>query len=70
MDALVWSLEHPDRIRSLCRYDRGVRDYVIDLLGRLGDLRAGDVLRRFVDDPDVGEAAAAAVRAIETRAIA
>lgn len=70
MDVLIWSLEHPDRTRSLCQHDHGVRDYVIDLLGRIGDRRAADVLRRFVDEPGLGEAAAAAVRAIETRAMA
>ena len=67
VDVLIWSLEHPDRIRSLCRYDHGVRDYLVDVLGRIGKHRAAEVLRRFVDDPAVGEAAAAAVRAIETR---
>lgn len=70
IDALTRSLEHPDRIRSLCRYNHGVLGHVVDVLGRIGDDRAAEVLRRFVDDPAVGEAAAAAVRAIEARAIA
>ncbi len=70
MDALLWSLEHPDQVRSLCRYDRDVSGYVIEVLGEIGDRRAADVLRRFVDDPAVGQAAVAAVRAIEARAIA
>jgi hypothetical protein len=37
---------------------------------RLRDRRAADVLCRFADDPDVGEAAAVAVQSIEARAIA
>ncbi|MGH2744993.1 MAG: HEAT repeat domain-containing protein, partial [Thermoleophilaceae bacterium] len=70
IDALVWSVEHPDDIRSLPRYDHGVRAHVIGLLGRIGERRASDALRRLADDPDVGEVAAAAVRAIENRALA
>ncbi len=70
MDALLWSLEHPNQVRSLFRHDRGIRVYLIEVLGRIGDHRAADVLRRFVDDPAVGEAAVATVRTIEARAIA
>jgi hypothetical protein len=70
VDALVWSLEHLDQTRSLCRWDHDLARHVISVLGQLGDRRAGDALRRFVDDAGVGEAAAAAVRAIEQRAIA
>lgn len=69
IDALVWAVEHPEDIRSLPRYDHGVRAHVIGLLGRIGGRRAADVLRRLADDPEVGEAAAAAVRAIENRAL-
>jgi hypothetical protein len=69
VDVLVWGLEHLHHVRSLCRYDHRRDSYVIDLLGRLGDRRAADVLRRFADDPDVGEAAAAAIRSIEARAV-
>lgn len=70
VDGLVWSLEHPDRVRSLCRFDHGWRRRVVDLLSRLGDRRAADMLRRLANDPEVGEAAGAAVRAIEARAVA
>lgn len=69
VDVLVWSLEHPDRVRSLCRFDYGWRRRVVDVLARRGDRRAADVLRRLVNDPEIGEAAVAAVRAIETRAV-
>lgn len=47
-----------------------VRGYLVDVPGQIGDHRAAHVLRRFVDDPAVGESAAAAMRAIEARAIA
>jgi hypothetical protein len=70
IDVLVWSLQHPDQVRSLCGHDLGLRSYVISMLGRLGDRRAADVLRRLADDPEDGEAAAVAVRSIETRAVA
>ena len=69
VDGLVWSLEHPDRVRSLCRFDYGWRRRVVDLLARLGDRRAADVLRRLVNDPEIGVAVGAAVRAIESRAV-
>jgi hypothetical protein len=67
LSVLTWSLEHPDRIRSLSRYDHGSREYLVGVLGRIGDRRASETLRRLIDDPTVGEAAATAVRAIETR---
>jgi hypothetical protein len=70
IDALIWAVEHPDDIRSLPSFDHGVRDHVIRLLGLLGDRRAADALRRLAEDPELGEAAAAAVRAIENRALA
>jgi hypothetical protein len=69
IDALVWTVEHPDDVRSLPRYDHGVRAHVIRVLGRLGDRRAAEALRRLADDPEVGKAAAAAVRAIENRVL-
>jgi hypothetical protein len=68
VDALVWSVEHPDQVRSVSRVDLGLRNNLTDLLGRLGDGRAAEALRRFTDDPEIGEAAANAVRAIEARA--
>ncbi|MGA9284115.1 MAG: nuclease-related domain-containing protein [Solirubrobacteraceae bacterium] len=67
LSVLIWSLEHPNRIRSLSRYDHGSRDYLVGMLGRIGDRRASEALRRLIDDPAIGEAAAAAVRAIEMR---
>jgi hypothetical protein len=37
------------------------------LLGRVGDHRAADVLRRFVNDPKLGAPAVQAIREIEAR---
>jgi|GEM_PF-6803347 len=70
LSVLIWSLEHSDRVRSLCRYDHGSREYLVGVLGQIGDRRASETLRRLIDDPTVGEAAAVAVRAIETRVMA
>jgi hypothetical protein len=69
LPVLIWSLESPDRVRSLCRYDHRGREYLVDVLGQIGDRRAAEMLRRLVDDPAVGAAAAAAARAIEARAM-
>jgi hypothetical protein len=67
--ALVWSLEHPEKLRTAFRAsftdDRG--RHIIKLLADIGDARAANVLRRFVDDPVLGEAAVEGVRAIEAR---
>jgi HEAT repeat protein len=65
--ALVWSLEHPGEVRSLGRFDHGWRSVVVSVLGELGSRSAPAVLRRLANDREVGEAAAAAVRAIEQR---
>jgi hypothetical protein len=66
--ALAVAVEHPDTLESLLRWDRGTREHAVELLGRVGDRSVTDVLRRLVDDPAVGQAAAAAVRSIEARA--
>lgn len=67
--ALIRSLEHPERLRSPFRFiwedDRARR--TVETLGRIGNGRTADVLRRFADDRSVGPAAVAAVREIEAR---
>jgi hypothetical protein len=68
VDTLVWSLEHLDALQSLGRFDHGLLDTIVELLGRFGDQRAAATLRRFTEQPAVGAAAASAVRAIEARA--
>jgi hypothetical protein len=67
VDVLIWGLENPDLVQPLVGFDRDSRPYVVGTLGRIGDPRAADALRRFVDDPALGEAAELAVRAIENR---
>jgi hypothetical protein len=69
VEVLIWSLEHPEQTRALCGWVYDLPAHIVEWLGRIGDRRAADVLRRFTGDPEVGEAAAAAVRAIEERAI-
>ncbi len=69
VDALIWSLEHPDQVRPLGRPDMDLRRDIIELLGRLGDPKTAEALRRFTGERDIGEAAATAIRAIEARAI-
>ena len=65
---LVNVLEHPEQAISIVRWDHDLRRDVVRALGRLGNRTAVEVLRRFADDPDVGESVADAVRAIEGRA--
>jgi hypothetical protein len=68
-NALIWSLDHPDQVRPLGRPDMDLRRDIIELLGRLGDPKTADALRRFADEPGIGEVATAAVRAIEERSV-
>lgn len=69
VEVLVWSLEHPDQLRSPFHFswqdDRS--RHIVEVLGRVGDARAADALRRFADDRTLGVAAAEAVREIEAR---
>ncbi|HTC60173.1 MAG TPA: nuclease-related domain-containing protein [Solirubrobacteraceae bacterium] len=67
VDTLTWSLEHPNRLRSAFGHTWGARDNTIRVLADRGDRRAAQALRGFTQDPNIGAAAAAAVRAIETR---
>lgn len=69
VDVLVWSLDHPDRLRSPFRFSREDERtrHTLELLGLIGDARAADVLRRFADDRRLGTTAVEAVREIEAR---
>lgn len=66
---LIRSLERPDRQTSFVRWphteDRARR--TIRTLADIGDARAADVLRRFVEDSQLGADAVDAVRSIELR---
>lgn len=65
---LIWTLDHPSEAASLFQGEFQLQRDVVQLLWDLGDPRARDVLRRLAGDPDVGELAAAAARAIESGA--
>lgn len=69
VEVLIWSLEHPDQIRPLCSWDHDLPACIVEWLGQIGNRRAAEVLRRFTTESGIGEAAAAAVREIEARAI-
>ncbi len=47
---------------------RGRVDFVIDTLGRVGDRETIELLKRFADDPALGENAIAAIKLIRARA--
>lgn len=70
VEVLIWSLEHHEQTRPLARWDHDLPGRIVEWLGQIGDRRAAEVLRRFTSEPGIGEAAAAAVRQIEARAIA
>lgn len=67
VEVLTWSLEHPDLLRTAFGRDWNTREHIVRVLGAHGDRQAAQALRRFTREPDIGRAAAAAVRAIETR---
>jgi hypothetical protein len=67
VDTLIWALEHPQQQRHLGPRGESSIGSVIDALGRRGGPAAAGVLRRFADDSAYAEAAASAVREIETR---
>ena len=69
IEVLIWSLEHIDQTRPLCRWDHDLPARIVEWLGQIGDRRAAEVLRRFTNEAGIGEAAAAAVRQIEARAV-
>jgi hypothetical protein len=67
-DVLIWSLEHPEGLGSCFAWSRpGRSEHTLIMLGRIGDQRAADVMRRYVNDPTVGTTAVAAIREIEAR---
>ncbi|MEX2413525.1 MAG: NERD domain-containing protein [Thermoleophilaceae bacterium] len=67
VDALVAALEHPERVRSVGGRDFDLRRDIVARLTEIGGRQAAKTLRRFADDPEIGRAAAEAVRAIEAR---
>lgn len=67
VDALVDALEHPERVRFVGGRDFDLRRDTVARLTEIGGRRAAATLRRLVDDPEIGRAAAEAVRTIEAR---
>jgi hypothetical protein len=67
IEALVDALEHPERIHSIGGRDFDLRRDIVARLTEIGDQRVAEALRRFADDPEIGQAATKAVRAIEAR---
>ena len=67
VDALIQSLNHPERMRSIGRFDFDLGREIVMALGKFGGRTAIEPLRRFTDDPDIGEAATTAVRTIQAR---
>jgi hypothetical protein len=67
VDALVAALEHPDRVQTIAGSDYGLRRDIVARLSEVGERRAADVLRRFANDPEIGESATEAIRLIESR---
>jgi HEAT repeat protein len=67
VEALIAALEHPERVETIAGHDHGLRHDITKRLADVGDRRAAEILRRFTDDPEIGEAATEAVRAIEGR---
>jgi len=41
--------------------------FVVDVLGRVGDRETIEVLKRFTNDPALGESAIASIKSIKTR---
>jgi hypothetical protein len=68
LEALIWSVEHPDQNRTVFRWDRAGLQHAITVLGELGDPRAATVLRRHAADGAEASAAIEAIRKIEMRA--
>lgn len=66
---LVDGLEHPERLRPVMRHSNPTdrSRHSIWLLGKVGEARAAEVLRRFADDSTLGSEAVVAVREIEAR---
>lgn len=62
---MQWALTHRDELREwpYSRIDR----YVVETLGRVGNAATADMLRHYVDHPDLGQSAIAAIKAIESR---
>lgn len=66
---LEWGLTNRDRLTSKFDFpDAQQRDrYIVTTLGRVGVASSAALLRAYVVDPEIGDAALASVRALENR---
>ncbi|WP_123028718.1 nuclease-related domain-containing protein [Mycolicibacterium stellerae] len=62
---MQWALTHRDELREWP--EPHIERYVVDTLGRVGNATTADMLRHYVDHPDLGQSAIAAIKAIESR---
>ena len=62
---MQWALTHRDELREWP--DPRIERYVVDTLGRVGNAATADMMRHYVDHPDLGQPAIAAIKAIESR---
>ena len=66
---LEWALNHRNQFGNPLWRAYTVDDYIVRALGTVGTASTADMLRNYVDDPELGHAAVAAVKAIETRTL-
>jgi hypothetical protein len=64
---LEWSIQHPGAMESVFPPMGDDRGTLISLLATVGDTDSGNLLRRYVDDPDLGDTAITALKALNGR---
>jgi len=62
---MQWALTHRDELKEWP--DPHIERYVVNTLGRVGIAATAEMLRHYVDHPDLGQPAIAAIKAIENR---
>ncbi|WP_370500237.1 NERD domain-containing protein [Mycolicibacterium sp. jd] len=62
---MQWALTHRGELKEWP--DPHIERYVVDTLGRVGVAATAEMLRHYVDHPDLGPSAIAAIKAIESR---
>ena len=62
---MQWALTHRGELKEWP--DPHIERYVVDTMGRVGVAATAEMLRHYVDHPDLGPSAIAAIKAIESR---
>ncbi|MCK0177106.1 nuclease-related domain-containing protein [Mycolicibacterium sp. F2034L] len=62
---MQWALTHRDELKEWP--DPHIERYVVNTLGRVGIAATAEMLRHYVDHPDLGQPAIAAIKSIESR---